>query len=269
MPQKIVTLLSDFGLRDPYVAEMKAVILSKCPEAKIVDISHEIAKFDVYMGAFVLACAAPHFPKGTVHVAVVDPGVGTRRRSIIVETKLGYYVGPDNGILMQAGCRESLDHVYAIENPQFVAPKVSKTFHGRDIFASVAAYLAEGVRARAFGTEIKDYVVPDFAKPSLADGSVFGQVMHVDGFGNVITNIPSEIVKNLGIREQEVLKVEIGKKDMVLTFCSAYGDVADGVALAIIGSHEFLELSVNRGSAEVRFKAKIGDSIRVQRQNYI
>jgi len=96
VPQKIISLLSDFGLRDPYVAEMKAVILSKCPEAKIVDISHEIAKFDVHMGAFVLACAAPHFPKGTVHVAVVDPGVGTRRRSIIVETRLGYYVGPDN-----------------------------------------------------------------------------------------------------------------------------------------------------------------------------
>jgi hypothetical protein len=265
MKQKIITLLSDFGLKDPYIAEMKAVILGKCPEAKIIDVSHKIAKFDIHMGAFVLASAAPYFPKGTVHVAVVDPGVGTKRRPIIVETRLGYFVGPDNGVLMLAASRGALGHVYVIENPQYMLRNVSRTFHGRDIFAPAAAHLAKGVVASKFGREIEDYVLPDFAVPCLRNNVVAGEVLHVDDFGNIITNISPEILKKLAVREHESLKVKIGKKVMVLNFCSAYGDVPPGEALAVIGSHDFFEISVNQGDAAEKFKVKTGDPFHVSR----
>jgi S-adenosylmethionine hydrolase len=263
MKQKIITLLSDFGLKDPYVAEMKAVILSICPEAKIVDVSHEILKFDTRMGAFVLASAVPYFPKGTVHVAVVDPGVRTKRRPTIVETKHGYFVGPDNGILMLAAFREGLDHVYVIENPQYMLQRVSRTFHGRDVFAPTAAHLAKGVVVSEFGQEIKDYVVPDFAKSCLKSGVVFGEVLYIDDFGNIITNISSENLKELAIHEQGALIVEIDKKAWVLRLCSAYGDVSRGESLVVMGSHDFLEISINQGNAAEKLKVETGDSVHV------
>ncbi|MFQ6068479.1 MAG: S-adenosyl-l-methionine hydroxide adenosyltransferase family protein [Candidatus Bathyarchaeia archaeon] len=267
MQPKVITLLSDFGLKDPYIAEMKAVVLSKCLEAKIVDISHEIDKFNIRMGAFVLASAAPYFPKGTVHIAVVDPGVGTKRRPLVVETKYSYFVGPDNGVLMLAALKETLQHVYVVENPRYMLSEVSKTFHGRDVFAPVAAYLAGGCVASEVGEEIFDYVVPDFAEPRFKKDVVFGEVLHVDDFGNVITNIPWEILKELAIQEGGLVKVEIGGKAVTLRLCSAYGDVSLGKALAIIGSHNFLEVSVNQGSAAKQFKAKCGDFVRVQRKS--
>jgi S-adenosylmethionine hydrolase len=268
MLQTIVTLLSDFGLKDAYVAEMKAIILSKCPEAKIVDISHEIDKFNIRMGAFVLASAASYFPKGTVHVAVVDPGVGTKRYPIIVETKHGYFVGPDNGVLLLAALKDGIRNVYVIENPRYMRLEVSKTFHGRDIFASVAAHLAAGVNAFQFGRKINCYVEPNFAKPRFKEDTVFGEVLHIDTFGNIITNISSKIFKKLGVRESESIWIEISKKTATLKLCSAYGDGFTNEALALVGSHEFLEISVNQGDAAKRFKTKIGDSIRVQRQVY-
>ena len=268
MRHTMITLLSDFGLKDPYVAEMKAVILSKYPKAKIVDISHKIERFNIRMGAFVLASAAPYFPKNTVHVAVVDPGVGTKRCPIIVETKHGFFVGPDNGVLMLAATKEGVRHVYVIENPRYMLSKVSKTFHGRDIFASAAAYLARGCGASEFGRDIRDYVVPDFVKPRFKKDVVFGEVLHVDGFGNVITSVSSEILTKLGVHENESFEIEIGKKSAILKLCSAYGDVSLDEALAVVGSHDFLEISVNQGSAAKRFGAKSGDSIRVRRQGY-
>ncbi|MEM2917179.1 MAG: S-adenosyl-l-methionine hydroxide adenosyltransferase family protein [Candidatus Bathyarchaeia archaeon] len=262
LSQKIVTLLSDFGLRDPYVAEMKAVILSIAPEALIVDISHKIEKFNIRMGAFTLASALPYFPKGTIHVAVVDPGVGTKRRPIIVETERSCLVGPDNGLLMLAAQREGLKHVYAILNRQFMLPEVSKTFHGRDIFAPAAAYLAKGHAPKEFGPEIRDYVIPKFAKPKLRKGCVYGEIVHVDDFGNIITNIPTETLQKMGLKEGREIKVKLGKDRLIaLRFCSAYGQVAIREPLAIIGSHNFLEISVNQGNAAKQFKTKVGNSV--------
>jgi S-adenosylmethionine hydrolase len=264
MQHRIITLLSDFGLKDPYVAEMKAVILSIFPQATMVDISHEVDKFDVRMGAFVLASAAPYFPKGTVHVAVVDPGVGTKRRPIIMQTEHSHFVGPDNGLLILAASKEGLQHVYFIENPRYVLPEVSKTFHGRDVFAPVSAHLAKGCAASEFGREVEDFVVPDFAEPRVEGKTVLGEVLHVDDFGNIITNISSEMVEKVAIREGEAVRVEMGKGTVSLRLCSAYGDVPAGSALAIVSSHGFLEISVNQGSAAEWLKVKRGDSILLQ-----
>jgi S-adenosylmethionine hydrolase len=259
----IISLLSDFGQKDPYVAEMKAVILSISPQARIVDVTHEIEKFSIRMGAYVLASAAPYFPPNTVHVAVVDPGVGTKRRPIIAETSRSLYVGPDNGLLMLTASKEKIVNVYRIDNPKYMLSKVSKTFHGRDIFAPAAAHLAAGVEASDFGPAIHDYVVPEFAKPDTKMGEVVGEVLHVDGFGNVVSNISAEDLMRAGFRERDSLVVAVGGKSLNVPFCSAYGEVSVGVPLALIGGSNFLEAAVNQGSASEVFGAKVGMPFRV------
>ena len=255
----IVTLLSDFGLKDPYVAEMKAVILSICPNATIVDISHQVRKFDIRMGAFILAQAAPYFPEGTIHVAVVDPGVGTKRRPIIIEAKNGLYVGPDNGLLMLASQREEVIRIYEIANPRYMLNKVSATFHGRDIFSPAAAHLAKGTSPSDFGSEIFDPVTPSFAKPLIEKGKIRGEVIHIDGFGNVITNITPRDLRKTGFEQGRSLLFRLGDEDLILRLCTAYGDVPRNTPLAIVGSSGFLEVAVNQGDASKTFKAKTGD----------
>ena len=259
----IITLLSDFGLKDPYVAEMKAVILSIYQEACIVDVSHEVEKFNIRMGAFVLASATPHFPEGTIHMAVVDPGVGTKRRPILVETKHSFYVGPDNGVLMLAAEKEGIGHVYEISNSRLMLPRVSTTFHGRDVFAPAAAHLALGVAPSDFGSEIHDYLVPRFAKPRLTKNAMFGEVLHVDDFGNIVTNISRGEFEKARVREGAMLRFRFKDSVVKLRFCLAYGDVAVGKSLALIGSHDFLEVSVNQGNASDRFGARVGDAVAV------
>jgi len=262
----IITLLSDFGLKDPYVAEMKAVILSICPEASIVDISHDIEKFDIRMGAFVLASAAPYFPQSTIHIAVVDPGVGTKRRPIIVETKRAFYVGPDNGLLMLSARKEGVRHVYDISNPHYMLPQVSRTFHGRDIFAPAAAHLAKGHPPSKFGTEIHDYVIPKFAKPHLRKGRLLGEILYIDGFGNIVTNISVRDLERIGASEDCLLHVKFKDEILDLRLCSAYGQVPAERALAIIGSSDFLEISVSQAGASQIFQVKMGDSISISLQ---
>ncbi len=261
----VITLTSDFGLRDPYVAEMKAVILSICPEATIVDVSHEIRKFDVRMGAFVLASATPYFPQGTVHVAVVDPGVGTRRRPIIVETSRSLYVGPDNGLLILSAQNEEISRVYHITNRRYMLPKVSRTFHGRDVFSCAAAHLAREVPPSEFGPEIRDYVTPKFARPTLKEGRILGEVIHVDDFGNLITNITAKALQKAGISEGLSISIRLEGKTLRLRLCSAYGEVSAQQPLAIIGSSDFLEVSVNQGDASEKFNAKAGSPLEVFR----
>jgi S-adenosylmethionine hydrolase len=262
---RLITLLSDFGLRDPYVAEMKGVILNICSEAKIVDISHEIEKFDVHMGAFLLASAAPYFPTGTIHVAVIDPGVGTERCPIIVEDERFRFVGPDNGVLMLAASQREKPRVYIIENRKFMLPNVSSTFHGRDIFAPAAAYLARGRPASEMGRETSSYVMPSFAQPSLMKNSICGEVIYTDGFGNIVTNISAGMLDRIAFRKSETLKCMIGKRSVALDLLPAYGNVSKGKPLAILGSHSFLEISINQGNAARKFEAKAGDPIRLER----
>ena len=259
----IITLLSDFGLRDAYVAEMKAVILSINPDARIVDISHEIEKFNIRMGAFILASATPHFPQSTVHVAVVDPGVGTKRHPIIIQTKRSFYVGPDNGLLLLSARTEEVSHVYYIKNLEYIRPKISTTFHGRDIFAPAAAYLAIGRSPSQFGPEIQDYVVPQFAKPYIKKGELIGEIMYIDDFGNVVTNILSKNLEKLETGIGDLLHVGIGRKTFDMRFCSAYGEVSTRTPLVIVGSHDFLEISINQGNASKTLNLKIGDSFNI------
>lgn len=259
MSTKIITLTTDFGLKDPYAAEMKAAILGICPNAAIVDITHEIEKFSIRMGAYVLASAVPYFPKGTIHVAVVDPGVGTRRRPMLIQTRQGFFIGPDNGLLILAAEHQGISRIHEITNSRFMLPRVSSTFHGRDVFAPAAAHLANGVQPTEFGPEIRDAVRPEFTKVTLGKDVLVGEVLHVDNFGNIITNIgEKEIVR---IRMKDVVNVKLTNQKLKLKLCKAYGEAKPQEPLALIGSHNYLEIAINQGNAAAKFETRPGDKI--------
>ena len=261
MTAKIVTLITDFGLRDPYVAEMKGAILSICSDAVIVDVSHEIEKFNIRMGAYVLASAAPYFPKGTVHVAVVDPGVGTQRRSLVIETKQGFLVGPDNGVLVLAAERQGIISIHELANTKLMLPHISSTFHGRDVFAPAAAHLAKGLSPAEFGPEIHKVVKPEFAKVKREKGALTGEVLHVDGFGNIITNVSEEELASLHAKGP--LNVSLPNWKATLKLIKTYAEAKPEEALAFVGSQGYVEIAVNQGNAAEKFSAKPGDRIRL------
>jgi len=262
----LVTLTTDFGLRDSYASEMKAVILSISPNVRVVDITHQIDKFNVRMGAYVLASAVPRFPEGTVHVAVVDPGVGTRRRPIIVQTDKFFFVGPDNGVLALAvKDMGGKARVYCLTNSEFMLPKVSSTFHGRDIFAPAAAHLAKGIPPAEFGPEIHQMLSPKFAKIIKRRDSLEGQVIHIDDFGNIVTSFTEKESKTMKTKDKLIVKV--GNTELELKLCKAYADVEGQQPLAIIGSHDFLEISVNQGDAASIFKVRVEDKVVLTRSD--
>jgi hypothetical protein len=263
MPRPIITLTTDFGLKDAYVAEIKAVILTICVDATIVDITHEIEKFNIRMGAYILASASPYFPEGAIHLAIVDPGVGTQRKPILIQTKHGYFVGPDNGVLALAAKSQGIDHIYEISNRKLMLPKISGAFHGRDIFAPAAAHLANGTSPEKFGHEISEIVTPEFAKIVRKKDMLEGEIIHIDDFGNIITNFGE---KELELMNAKVMvNVKLGDIRQKPKLCKAYAEVGLHKPLAIIGSHNFLEISINQGNAAKTFKAKIGDKIMLYR----
>jgi S-adenosylmethionine hydrolase len=262
MIRSIVTLTTDFGLRDPYIAEMKAVILNLSSNVTILDISHGIDKFDIRMGAYVLASASSYFPAGTIHVAVVDPSVGSQRRSIMIETEQAFFIGPDNGILALACSKNTTRHIYEITNRKMMLPVVSGTFHGRDIFAPAAAYLANGVPSKEFGPEIHEIVRPEFANLIQKRKALQGEVIYVDDFGNIVTNFHKQ---DLNVRKTKgFIKINLGRETKELKFCRSYAEVEKQSPLVMIGSHGFLEIAVNEGNAAKKLGVKIGDSIAIQ-----
>jgi S-adenosylmethionine hydrolase len=254
----MITLTTDFGYQDPYVAEMKGVIFNINPEAKVIDVTHGVGKFDVSMAAFILASVAPYFPKGTIHLAIVDPGVGTQRRSIVVETNAGFLVGPDNGVLILTAKNQGIKHIYQIVNPQSMLSKVSNTFHGRDVFAPAVAYLDKGVLAQEVGPEITDPVTPTYAKVKRTGKTLRGEVLQTDSFGNIITNINRKEVET-----HKTLKINFPNATLNAVFVQTYSEAKLKEPLALIGSHGFLEIALNQGNAAEKFCVKAGATIKV------
>jgi hypothetical protein len=242
---------------------MKAAILSICPKATIVDISHQVERHNLRMGAFILASAAPYFSNGTIHVAVVDPGVGGKRRSILIETKRSFYVGPDNGLLVLAAKSDGIKTVYHIVERRFMADQISTTFHGRDIFAPVAAHIANGVEPSRVGRVITDFVVPDYSEVKIDGGAVVCEVVYIDGFGNVVTNLHSRNLGKTAIRYGSLFKLKHKGRSVGLNLCRTYSDVEVGNLLGLIGSHGFLEIAVNQGSAAERLKMTQGSKLKL------
>ena len=261
LPQQnmtVVTLTTDFGTSDGYVGAMKGVVLSLAPQANVVDISHDIPRHDVAAGAFALRQAAPLFPAGTVHVAVVDPGVGGPRKDLLLQADGSFFVGPDNGVLTlaTAGARSLV--VRSIETPSFRRPRVSPTFHGRDVFAQAAGRLAAGMDASLAGPLLSEMIpLEDLPLEASAEEAV---VLHVDSFGNVITSWPAGTLP--GGRFQ--LEVS-GPSPFELASARTYGDVATGELMAYVGSAGLVELAVREGSAAERLGLARGDRLRLRR----
>lgn len=247
--QPIVTLTTDFGLNDHFVGTMKGVILDIVPDAQIVDICHSVQAYDILDGALTIAQAYNYFPAGTVHVVVVDPGVGTARRPIVASTERHHFVAPDNGVLSLMYAREERLHVRHITSEHYFLQPISNTFHARDIFAPAAAYLAKRVDSEKFGEEITDYVRFNAPRPKSAPGGLKGVVLKVDRFGNLITNITAQDAPALfETPAPPVLKLVVGKRE-VGSLRTAYAEGAPGEVFAIVGSMGYLEVAANRASA--------------------
>ena len=248
-----IAMMTDFGLSDGYVGAMKGVILDILPWVQVVDVTHEIAPQNVRQAAFVLQMVAPFFPKATVFLVVVDPGVGTRRRAIAVFTDRGVFVGPDNGVFSWIFQHRKVYEIRELANPSYMRAQVSATFHGRDIFAPFAAHIAAGVPASSIGPVIHDPVSIDLPEPQAhADGHIVGEVIHIDAFGNLITNIREE-----HLAEGKSWRFEIAGES-IDDFCRAYGFAQEGQLVALIGSLGYLEIAVRNGHAARRLNGRLG-----------
>jgi S-adenosylmethionine hydrolase len=245
----IVTLTTDFGTNDHYVGAMKGVILDIVPDAQIVDICHSVQSFDVLDGALTISQAYSYFPNRTVHVVVVDPGVGTARRPIVASCDKYHFVAPDNGVLSLVYAREERMHVRHITSQHYFIQPVSNTFHARDIFSPVAAYLAKEVDSLKFGDEIEDYVRFNAPKPKAVDkNKLRGVVLKVDRFGNLVTNITPQDAPMLFGDGAKKFTIKIGSRE-ITEMHSAYAEGAPGEVFCVLGSMGFLEIAANRGAA--------------------
>ena len=256
--QKIVTLLTDFGLSDIYVGVMKGVIAQINPTLKVIDLTHEIQPQNLAAGRFCLMNAVPYFPKETVHIAVVDPGVGSNRRAVAIEFSSGFLVGPDNGLF--SGVLSQNPAISAVELTNFQywrTASPSTTFHGRDIFASVGAHLASGVSLEELGTVInpESLVKLSMAEYREKDGVVEGCIQYIDRFGNLITNIPGNLLTN------KTWTVKIAGRNIPGKI--TYSDIPIGSLMALVGSHGWVEIAVNNGNAQSKLQLNYGDSVKV------
>jgi len=251
-----VTLITDFGLSDGYVGAMKGVILDILPWVQVVDITHDIEPQNIRQAAFVLYTVAPYFPECTVHLVVVDPGVGTDRRPIAVYTDYAVYVGPDNGVFSWIYHTQKVREIRELTNPYYKRAQVSPTFHGRDIFAPFAAHIASGVPAPSLGPIVDNPVQFEIPEPVVQDdGSIRGQVIHIDAFGNIITNITEGM-----LIESDRWTFELAG-EVINTFQRAYGHVEEGQIVALIGSMGYVEIAIRNGHAAHRLGVTVGDSV--------
>ncbi|MBS3757232.1 MAG: SAM-dependent chlorinase/fluorinase [Desulfobacterales bacterium] len=264
----VITLFTDFGLSDPYVGMMKGVILSITPHVSIVDVSHYIDPQDLCAAAYLLDAAYPYFPQKTVHMVVVDPGVGSSRKIIAAEAGGHYFLAPDNGVLTKIIDGGDVRTLVRVENPEYFRQPVSRTFHGRDIFAPVAAHMASGKPLDGFGPRVcpVDLSRLELSAARLTEaGELLGEVIAVDRFGNLITNIDQQKLLELDASEEGGnLCVHIGEH-RINGLSASYQDVSAGGLLSIIGSRGCLEISVNSGDARAYCEADKGAPVRVAR----
>ena len=255
----IITLTTDFGLSDPFVGIMKGVILGIAPDAQLVDITHEIRSYDILEAAFIIDSAYRYFPAGSIHVIVVDPGVGSARRPMAAAVKEHIFVAPDNGVLsyiLYNDTKTPAPPAYWIKNQSLFLNAISQTFHGRDIFAPVAAHLALGTPIESVGPRIVDFVKKALPKPRPQGDKLVGTVLRIDKFGNIITNLKrSHLGKDFAIRVAGL---------SITRLCANFSEAEPGEFFALEGSTGFIELALNRGSAADRLKIGRGAEIELE-----
>ena len=249
MPNRLITLTTDFGMNDHFVGTMKGVILSINPEAEIVDICNAVNSFDVLDGALTIAHAASYFPSDTLHVVIVDPGVGSQRRPILVTNEKHIFLAPDNGVMSLVYERSERLSVRHVTSEHYFLQPVSQTFHGRDVFAACAGWLSKGVESSKFGEEITDYVRFSAPKPKpISERGFKGVVLKTDKFGNLITNITPKDIPQLFEPAPPPFRIVVGKAE-VTKMKDSYAQATPGEVFGILGSMGFLEIAANRGAA--------------------
>ena len=259
----MIALCTDFGRRDAYVAQMKGAILTINPHVRLIDLNHDLSHFDIRGAAYVLAASSRFFLAGTVFVAVVDPGVGSARRPLVVQTQAGkWYVGPDNGLFSRVIEHEGLGLAHALVTPTyFRAPEVSATFHGRDIFAPVAAHLTLGVLPEQLGPRVTDVILLPQSQPQVVGAGILGEVVHIDHFGNVISNIRLALLGYLQPGQQVVC--DIAGHVHTMPFVRTYADGMPDHLISLINSDDAFELAMPGASAAARLGARVGDRLRL------
>jgi S-adenosylmethionine hydrolase len=251
-------LITDFGTKDGYVGAMKGVILGVNPQCTLVDITHEIPPQGVFEGAFVLGNTYRSFPEGSIHLGVVDPGVGAQREALLVETERYYFVGPDNGLFTWIYREEKVEKIVGIRNRDFFRKPTSQTFHGRDIFAPIAAHLSLGRKPGEFGVRLDRWSEIDIPELRTTAKGLVGEVIHIDRFGNLITNLPRRLLEPLA--DQGPLQIHIMDR-RISGLKTAYAEAKRGELMAIFDSFDLLEISLMGDSAEEALKATKGDTV--------
>jgi hypothetical protein len=259
----MVTLITDFGLSDEYVGVLKGVLLSYNPEIQIIDISHLIPPQNIQAASHLLTRSYRYFPPSTVHLVIVDPGVGSNRPILAIKKDSHYFVGPDNGIFTPIIKSAGFLSLYRVTESRLFLEKVSNSFHGRDIMAPVAARLASGLAIENVGPRInvEDCFLTDSASCSIIDDVLHGEVTHVDTFGNLCTNISRNDVERFSRGRKVIINIGAPLEETVETFCSSYAGQAENALVALYDSHDFLEIAENMGSASKRLKLFAGSKI--------
>jgi len=255
-----IVLLTDFGLKDPYVGLLKGVIAGIAPQTPVIDLTHEIPSFQISQAAFTLFQSYRYFPKGSIFLAVVDPGVGTSRAALLIKTKDYFFLAPDNGLLSLVLEQEKAEIIVRLENKEYFLDKVSKTFHGRDIFAPVAAHLSRGVSPAKLGPVISHYQKLDLFFPTIQKKKICGKIVSVDSFGNAITNLSRNFIEKNFPNFQFQVRI---KKKKIAKLYSHYAEAKKGEVFLLFGSSDFLEIAAHQGSAAKKLQLKIGDSLEV------
>jgi S-adenosyl-L-methionine hydrolase (adenosine-forming) len=262
LPRPIITLTTDYGSTDHLVGAMKGVILNINPEAEVVDITHGVRPYDILDGALAIGQVYRYFPPKTVHVVVVDPGVGTQRRPILVSSEQQYFIAPDNGVLSVVYEHDPSVTAWHITAEHYLLHPVSNTFHGRDVFAPAASWLTKSWQPSAFGEEVHDLVRFTLPKPKAFGKEVKGVVLRVDNFGNLVTNVTPEDVPQLAAADGK-FKIHAGSAE-ISKLSQTFAQGAPGEVLGVIGSSGYLEVSVNRGSAAKTLGVQRGAEITVE-----
>ena len=263
MARPVVALLSDFGTRDHYAGTMRGVILGICPDATLVDVTHDIQPHDIQAASLELAAACPSFPAGSIVLVVVAPGVGSARRGLAADTGAHRFVAPDNGVLTHVFEQTPPRQVVELTERRYARPTISRTFEGRDRFAPAAAWLARGIRFSALGRPLRDHVTLDLPALEVQEGSIVGRVVRIDRFGNVVTNVDRrrfERMATAGGVDIEVGGCAVGR------LVETYADIESGEVCALFGSTDHLEFAANAASAGERLDLKVGSTVRITTQ---
>lgn len=262
----LISILTDFGEKDFFVASLKGVIAGINPSARVIDITHQIPSYNIQTGSFVLDAVCRYFPDRTIFLVIIDPGVGSSRRILLVETKKYFFIAPDNGVLGLVLEREKAIHIRKIENKKYFLPYTSTTFEGRDKMAPAAAWLSTGVPAEKFGPEIYQVKRIHLPKPKIKGSEVLGQVLYVDKFGNLITNIPPKILDSIRHKAGEGQLLLMAGSEKIISFKKNYSHSKKGELLCLIGSLGLVEIAVREGSAAKKLEMKAGDCVKLNEQ---